>query len=202
MWKSKAVGLCRRGGAGVLGYLGLQPRAGGTARAVFSVWGSDAKIVDQDHCHYGADGDPGVSCGLSGVPLVPGHRYDVTVERDAQVSTVTTAVWRGYVQDADTAGSPRRQTGAWSVDATRGDLIGRTGGFVEHYRGKGVMDCPDLPYTKGTFHAPVAENATASATTTNTYGTCAGTRSNYHTASTGTHGKDSTVEVGFHHLSK
>ncbi|MFF8392014.1 hypothetical protein [Streptomyces sp. NPDC016172] len=136
---------------------------------------------------------------LAGVPLVPGHRYDIAVERDATASTATTAVWRGHVQDTDAAaGSPKQQIGALSVDASRGDLVRSTGGFVEHYRGSGVMDCPDLPYTKVTSHPPVAENATASATTTNLYGTCAGVRSNAHTARTGVNGKDNTVEVGFH----
>lgn len=151
-------------------YTGLQPFPGGTMHALFSVFGPGSEIVDSEHCTQGADGGSGTSCNVSGIPLVRGDRYELTVVRDQPAGGKV--VWRGYLRDASaTSGQERIQIGAWRLAASAGDLKGDPGAFVEYYQGG--MSCENLPHLDVTFGAPLADSTTAT-TTTREYGECSG----------------------------
>lgn len=136
-----------------LGYTGVQPRPEGHAYVPFSVFGDKAgdepcEVVDEEYCHQGADGDPGVTCNHK--PKIPnfvfGREYLYTVEQDAEDERL----WRGWVTDAVT--HEYAYTGAWRVPEGCGRLKGKHVGFVEYYTR--VASCAELPYAKVTFGRP------------------------------------------------
>ncbi|ANZ13658.1 protein of unknown function (DUF3472) [Streptomyces noursei ATCC 11455] len=173
------------------GYVGLQPTADGKQRGVFSIWGAEAKIADNQNCHSGADNDPGVSCGLRGVDLVYGHPYNLTVKQDPIADGDMMATWRGFVQDGDEPTSIPLQIGAWSVPVTWGELTSHIGGFVEQFGGE-LERCEQIPHVDVTFGAPEAVDSTAKISDVGDYGVCKG-KVNYHGEA---NGADQRVSLG------
>lgn len=109
-----------------VGYTGLQPRPDldgkERIRGVFSSF-MPGTVSDHPNCHSGADGGPGVSCGVD-FDTVYGHTIDLKVERTAPQKWTGTAV--------DTVTGAAVEIGSWTVPAQGGIKGSRTSGFVEY----------------------------------------------------------------------
>ncbi|MGH1548812.1 RICIN domain-containing protein [Leifsonia poae] len=134
-----------------VGYTGLQPRpdlnGSERIRGVFSSF-MPGTVTDHPNCADGADGGPGVSCGLE-FDAVYGRTYDLRVERTAPRKWTGTAV--------DTVTGAEVEIGSWTVPALGGLKGTRTSGFVEHY--SSVAQCSQMPYVDVTFGAPRSASA-------------------------------------------
>lgn len=130
------------------GYIGLQPRDKDSGLAIFSVFGSGVKPI-APHCTGSADGGEGSSCSKE-INLVFGHKYNLTVKRDAH----NHKVWRGYVEDTVTG--EVNEIGAWQPKDGSQGVKDSEGGFVEYF--PQINSCLKLPYTKSYFGAPIADS--------------------------------------------
>lgn len=136
-----------------VGYMGFQPLDGGkTFRAIFSVFGKGAEVMDHEHCRSGADGGPGVSCSRSGLPFKPGKTYTFTVVRNEMVSNGV-VTWNGYVTD-DNTHIRKWLVGRWAVPLSWGGLASHHG-FVEQYI---PVPCKEMPYSDVSFAHPFGVN--------------------------------------------
>jgi len=146
---------------GTGGYTGMQPRPDVNGipqgRALFSVFGGGATSNDQN-CHSGADGGPGVSCSVS-FGYVVGKTYQF------QVMTTAPNVWQGTVIDTATGNSTH--IGTWTLPASSGNLQKSQLAFTEFYGY--YPTCEALPSTSALFGPPTAANGALKGRYTSTW---------------------------------
>ncbi|AKU18893.1 hypothetical protein VV02_12835 [Luteipulveratus mongoliensis] len=148
-----------------IGYAGLQPRPDANGhqrlRGVFSSFISGTTSTDS-HCSDGADGGPGVSCGVE-FDAVYGHTFRVEI---AQVGTDT---WSGTV--VDTNNGQRTPVGTYELPAGSGNLKASQSGFIEYYD---VPSCDRQQRYDVTFGAPSSGSLSGTTTWVKEYGDCLG----------------------------
>lgn len=121
-----------------IGYTGLQPqedKEDGTVqiRGVFSTFISGS-TTDDKLCSEGADGGPGISCGL----IFPGsydHTYNMVIKNTAGTTWTGTAV--------DSVNGDKYHLGTYTLPTGSGGIEGGHMGFVEDY--VGVDSCSESP---------------------------------------------------------
>ncbi|CAI3926916.1 unnamed protein product [Commensalibacter communis] len=108
-------------------YTGLQPQYDINGkqylRAVFSSFIANSTTTDPN-CSNGADGGPGVSCGVV-FPTTYGHNYKITVKK------TTGNTWSGDLQDEQTGQTVH--IGSWTLPSTVSNLQTSGSGFAEYY---------------------------------------------------------------------
>lgn len=148
-----------------VGYTGLQPRpdAGGRQqlRGVFSSFIAGTTSSDPN-CSNGADGGPGVSCGVNFTASY-GHQYDITVKQ------VGADRWEGSATDTTTGISTH--IGSYTLPKGSGLLRNSQGGFVEYYS---VPSCSKQPFYDITFGKPHSGSLTGAVKWNYEYGNCRG----------------------------
>lgn len=148
-----------------IGYTGLQPRPDANGhqrlRGVFSSFISGTTTTHAN-CSNGADGGPGVSCGVD-FDATYGHTYRVVV---AQAGTDT---WSGTVVDTNTG--QQIPVGTYRLPTGSGNLKASQVGFIEYYD---VPSCAQQQKYDVTFGAPTSGSLSGSTTWTREYGDCLG----------------------------
>ncbi|MFJ3957544.1 DUF3472 domain-containing protein [Arthrobacter sp. NPDC090010] len=148
-----------------LGYTGLQPRpdanGSGRLRGVFSSFIPGTTSSDRN-CTPGADGGPGVSCGLE-FNAVYGHTYNMVV------SQTGTNTWSGSAVDTVTGTSTH--IGSYTLPAGSGNLKPSQSGFIEYYD---VPSCSQQQKYDVTFGAPSSGSLTGAVSWVKEYGDCLG----------------------------
>ncbi|KAF9505871.1 hypothetical protein BS47DRAFT_490599 [Hydnum rufescens UP504] len=155
-----------------VGYTGLQPQLDATSdglkipfiRAVFSSFINGSTTTDPN-CHDGADGGPGVSCGV--YFFAPYADYFVLEIRNTQGTT-----WNGTVVDTHT--TRRFHIGSYTLPAGTEGITKSQGGFIENF--VPPFDCPSLHRTSVTFGIPVTSNPGSARSLSDAYqyGDCTG----------------------------
>jgi len=135
-----------------LGYTGLQPQYDDrdgtpTIRAVFSNFIDGATTNDPDYCTPGADGGPGVSCGV----IFEGP-YEHTYNLEIRNTKGTT--WNGTVVDTVTGKS--FHIGSYTLPLHAQHIEDYEAGFVEYFGT--TPPCKDLPYTSVAFGVPTTKS--------------------------------------------
>ena len=134
------------------GYTGLQPQndakdGTSTIRAVFSNFINGSTTDDPDYCHPGADGGPGISCGV----IFEGtyaHTYNL------EVLNTKGTTWNGTA--VDTVTGKRFHIGSYTLPAHALHIEGFEAGFVEYF--VSTPPCKDLPYTSVAFGVPTTKS--------------------------------------------
>ncbi|KAG0320527.1 hypothetical protein BGZ99_004441 [Dissophora globulifera] len=171
-----------------VGYTGLQPRPDANGRpaihAVFSSFIAGTTTNDAN-CGSGADGGPGVSCGVEfSAPYSNGYNLEI-------VNTGGTT-WTGTAVDSTTG--DRVHIGTYTLPAGTQGIKGSQVGFVEYYPwNSGTHTCSSLPYAYVTFGYPVSPSGIGSLGDAYEYGDCVGNVAFKNSRSAG--GID--VQVGF-----
>ncbi|EFY94998.1 hypothetical protein X797_010539 [Metarhizium robertsii] len=134
-----------------VGYCGIQNRPDDNGKsivhAVFSSFqeGTTADINDEN-CHDGADGGPGVSCSVQ-VTGDYSHTYLLVIENNHGTT------WTGTV--VNTVTGNRTRVGTYTLPYGAGGIQPRQVGFVEYYPWNvGGPDCSQLPKTEVTMYDP------------------------------------------------
>jgi len=148
-----------------VGYTGLQPRpdANGHARirGVFSSF-IPGTVTAHPNCHDGADGGPGVSCGVE-FDAVYGHTYDMVVTADGLDT------WSGHAVDTVTGAA--EHIGTWTLPSGSGSLTTHGQGFAEYYAGS---SCDDQLFYDVAYGAPRGGELTGTTAYEREYGGCVG----------------------------
>ena len=148
-----------------VGYTGLQPRpdsqGSGRLRGVFSSFIAGTTSTDPN-CTPGADGGPGVSCGLE-FNAVYGHTYNMVVRQTG------TDTWSGTAVDTTTGQSTH--IGSYKLPAGSGNLKPSQSGFVEYYD---VPSCTQQQKYDVTFGAPSSGSLSGKVAWVKEYGDCLG----------------------------
>lgn len=158
-----------------IGYTGLQPQEdadNGTAqiRGVFSNFIKGA-TTDDDLCSEGADGGPGISCGL-----VFAGDYEATYNMVVRNTGDTT--WTGTAVNEETG--EEHHLGTYKLPAGTKGIKGGHMGFVEDY--VGVDQCSEMPKGGAVVGNPFSEsakNAKGSINEPGESGTCVGKEANW-----------------------
>ncbi|KAF9969148.1 hypothetical protein BGZ73_008635, partial [Actinomortierella ambigua] len=157
-----------------VGYTGLQPQSDFNGKSMLrAVFSSFQKHTTTTHhnCHLGADGGPGVSCGVYFYADYS-HTFNMVVER------VKGTTWRGTVVDTVTNGTI--VVGEWTLPSTSTGIKKSQLGFVEYFLwndGKPSHDCTKLPFTEATFYHPTSRSVNATGGQIDSvyaYGECVG----------------------------
>jgi len=136
------------GGAGGVGYTGLQPRPdyGGDAPIINAVFSSftDGATTDDPQCHSGADGGPGVSCAVE-------FNGDYSHIYHLEIRNTGGTTWEGTC--VDTVNLSRIHIGSFTLPTDSGpiDPSGQQG-FVEYYW---FSECSSIPWTSVEFGLPM-----------------------------------------------
>ena len=130
------------------GYTGLQPqddKDGNTMiRGVFSTFTANS-TTDHANCSPGADGGPGVSCGV----VVPGN-YDSIF--NMVVENIGGTTWRGLM--VEVSSGTVTEVGTWTlVDGTLG-IQPSQGGFIEYFIGSPT--CQEMEYVDVVVYNPTS----------------------------------------------
>ncbi|MEV0006987.1 hypothetical protein [Streptomyces sp. NPDC047973] len=152
-------------GQSELAYAGLQPRPDANGherlRGVFSSF-IPGTTSTHANCSAGADGGPGVSCGVE-FDATYGHSYRVAV------SQAGADTWSGTV--VDTATGRRTPVGTWKLPTGSGNLKASQSGFIEYYD---VPSCAQQQKYDVTFGAPSSGSLSGTTSWVREYGDCAG----------------------------
>ncbi|KAG0268172.1 hypothetical protein DFQ27_007403 [Actinomortierella ambigua] len=139
-------------------YTGLQPQVDDNGksviRGVFSSF-QDGTTTSHPNCSPGADGGPGVSCGLI-FPADYSHTFNMVVENTGGTT------WRGSA--VDTVTNVATEIGVWTLPSEAGGILGSQGGFIEYFLWNDGRshDCSTLPFTEVTIFNPTSKTTGAS----------------------------------------
>lgn len=173
-----------------IGYTGLQPQAdadNGTAqiRGVFSTFISGS-TTDDDQCSEGADGGPGISCGLV-------FEGDYSATYNLVIKNTGGTTWTGTAVNKKT--SEQLHLGTYTLPSSAKGIKGGHMGFVEDYLG--VDQCSEMIKGGTVVGKPFSDsttNAKGGIDEPNASGTCSGQKANW-SAKNGTDGW--TMTLGF-----
>ncbi|EJP68905.1 hypothetical protein CRV24_000962 [Beauveria bassiana] len=134
-------------------YIGLQPQprnaSGSVIRAAFSSF-INGTTTNSSLCYYGADGGPGVSCGVE-FNGDYSHKYDCVAETTDGGNT-----WRGTVVNTNTGAW--HSIGEWTLPKKAAGIGPRGLGFAEYYSYPrdqyNTEICNALPSTEVSFFSP------------------------------------------------
>ena len=135
-------------------YIGLLPRTDAgpgmsVIRAAFSTFVPNSTTNDNDYCHIGADGGPGITCAVD-FDGTYAHTYNLEV-RNTQGTT-----WNGTA--VDTVTGRRIHIGSYTLPAGTGTTLEWRTGFVEYFPWPLPVardwKCSDLPHTSVVFGVP------------------------------------------------
>lgn len=138
-------------GTSDVGYVGLEPRPDQNGwpvlHAVFSSFIKGSTTTDPN-CTPGADGGPGVSCGVDfNAPY--SRTFQLEVTRTSGTTWVSTVV--------DTITGARVHIGSWTLPTGTGGIKNTQAGFIEWYpwnNGEPPNHCARLPYAQVFFGTP------------------------------------------------
>ena len=164
-------------------YIGLQPQDDGSIRAAFSTF-MDKSTTSDANCHIGADGGPGVTCGV----IFKGS-YANTYDLDVRNTGGTT--WTGTAIDTVTGASTH--IGTWTLPSGGGTTLAWHTGAVEYFLSP-IPTCDKLPHTSVVFGVPRTDAGVGSVQDPNEQAPCA-QKDNFKFTRTADHGVE--ISVGF-----
>ncbi|KAF9162096.1 hypothetical protein DFQ26_003870 [Actinomortierella ambigua] len=138
-----------------MGYTGLQPQAddngNSVIRGVFSSF-QNGTTTSHPNCGPGADGGPGVSCGLI-FPVDYSHTLNMVVEN------IGGTTWRGTA--VDTVTNVTTEIGVWTLPPESGAIVNGQMEFIEYFLGV-QGNCSALPFVEVTLFNPTSKTVGAS----------------------------------------